>query len=552
MATPSRGNTLAFQTPKRRKSLIEWNDPSKQAHVLDWRHRAQDFGLTVETREDLEDGQPFLPDAEQILHEEEPEAFEDQAIQIREEDEPEDQLEALPRVGREEVDLVRVYLQHIGKRKLLKAAEERVIGERIEKAQRDLVTALGDVPSAVQTLLVLADRIRTKGDPAAELILLPEGGEVRDEHKEPVLKAFGRIKRRRGIIDAARARLESPRLGAKSKAEFEQQIARTRNAIAEELAALPIRPALIDDIVTELRHVDEEFHTLEHVPRDARADRCNELETRVGLTRAEFRRRYARVQATEDTVREEKRYLMEANLRLVVSIAKRYMNRGLSFLDLIQEGNLGLMKAVDRFQFRRGFKFSTYATWWIRQSISRAIADHGRTIRLPVHVIESLNRLEKERKALRTENGRDPSADDLADRLRMPVAKVRLLLDAQKTPYSLEMKVGEDENTELGDLLRDTSIRSPEEATLEADLSNEVKRALAPLSDREKDVLRLRYGLGTDREYTLEEIGRRLSVTRERVRQIESRALQKVRAARDGGPHAKASVAAALEKRKPA
>ena len=192
------------------------------------------------------------------------------------------------------------------------------------------------------------------------------------------------------------------------------------------------------------------------------------------------------MQASEDIVREEKRFLMEANLRLVVSIAKRYMNRGLSFLDLIQEGNLGLMKAVDRFQFRRGFKFSTYATWWIRQAITRAIADHGRTIRLPVHVIESLNRLEKERKALRSERGRDPSPDDSADRLKMPVSKVRLLLDAQKTPYSLEMKVGEDESTELGELLRDTSIRSPEEATLEGDLSNEVTRALAPLSDRRK------------------------------------------------------------------
>jgi len=530
-APRGRPKTLEFSPTRRRKPLIDWSDPSKQVHVLDWRHRAQEFGLAVETHDEMEDaGQPFAPSPEQILQDEEPEAFEDQPVDR----DGEEQLEAGAPVGREEVDLVRVYLQHIGKRKLLKAAEERVIGQRIEDAQRELVTRLGDIPSAVQTLMALADRIRGKGDPAAELILLPEGGELKDEHITPVIKAFARIKRRRALIDAARVKLENARLAAKSRAQLESQIERMRKAIAEELATQPIRPSLVDDIVTELRHVDEEFRNLEQIPREQRLKRCQELEAGLGLTRAEFRKRYARVQASEDTVREEKRFLMEANLRLVVSIAKRYMNRGLSFLDLIQEGNLGLMKAVDRFQFRRGFKFSTYATWWIRQAITRAIADHGRTIRLPVHVIESLNRLEKERKALRTERGRDPSPDDLAERLKMPVSKVRLLLDAQKTPYSLEMKVGEDESTELGDLLRDESVRSPEEATLEGDLSNEVTRALAPLSDREKEVLRLRYGLGTDREYTLEEIGRRLSVTRERVRQIESRALQKVRAARSG------------------
>jgi len=224
---PKRGRpkTLEFTPTRRRKALIDWNDPSKQAHVLDWRHRAQDFGLAVETHDELEGADaPFAPSPEQILHDEEPEAFDDQPIQAEPEDD-EEQVAAGAPAGREEVDLVRVYLQHIGKRKLLKAAEERVIGERIENAQRDLVTMLGDVPSAVQTLMALAERIRTKGDPAAELILLPEGGELKPEHITPVLRAFARIKRRRCLIDNAKAKLEQPRLGVKAKAQLEKQIA---------------------------------------------------------------------------------------------------------------------------------------------------------------------------------------------------------------------------------------------------------------------------------------------------------------------------------------
>jgi RNA polymerase primary sigma factor len=261
---------------------------------------------------------------------------------------------------------------------------------------------------------------------------------------------------------------------------------------------------------------------------------ARQLLAELGVSRKVFDRRVGRLEEAQETLHEAKRELLESNLRLVVSVAKKYVGRGLSFLDLVQEGNIGLMKAVDRFQYRRGFKFSTYATWWVRQSVTRAVADYGRTIRLPVHVIESLNQLRKARQALHRELDREPTHRELAERLEIPLAKVRLLLDAANQPTSLESPVGSGEDTVLGDLLPHSGAQSPEDAALSRDLATEVERAMEPLTDREREVMRLRYGLGTPREHTLEEIGRRLSLTRERIRQIEARAVRKMRARRDG------------------
>ncbi|MEK6600136.1 MAG: RNA polymerase sigma factor RpoD [Deltaproteobacteria bacterium] len=402
-------------------------------------------------------------------------------------------------------DPVRIYMKEMGAVSLLNREEEVVLAKEIEDGRNELKRLTFLSPFASREALRISERIKADKASLRELMEDAEetGQQYDEERKDEVLAQVDKLKRRK------------------------------REGAYKLLNELSLNPIVINKIAHRIIKLEKLLQREEAKRGIKKAERAKKrirwVLRKIEMNRESLRQLAVGVRKHDIIVKRAKKRLIEANLRLVVSIAKRYMNLGLKFSDLVQEGNIGLMKAVDKFDYKKGFKFSTYATWWIRQAITRAIADHGRTIRIPVHMIETINRLLQTSRQLLKELGREPTPDEIAERMDIHVSKVRRILRLMKQTLSLETPIGDDDESSLGDFIEDEKSPSPAEAAIESDLSDQTKRVLATLTPREEKVLRMRFGVGEKQDYTLEEVGKVLGVTRERVRQIEAKAIRRLR-----------------------